>query len=320
VLTRASAAGGQRYAATWTGDNVSSWAHIDLSISMIANLGLSGFAYSGADIGGFGGAKPSPDLLTRWIEIGAFNPLFRDHYMEKKPAQEVWVDGPEHEAIRRRFIEERYRLLPYLYGLAEENSRTGLPILRPVFLEFPSVLGWKLERNETAGAFMLGPDLLVAPSPTLESPEAYRVLLPGDGWYDYWTGARIEGHAVEVTPRIDALPVFVRPGAVIARQPLVQSTGERPVGNLALDFYPGGDMRGSVYADDGISLAYRQGGFYRRGVWCEPVHGGFKVVLAPREGRYAPWWPAVDVHVVGVGRVTMVERDDGGEAIIRWTR
>jgi alpha-glucosidase len=105
------------------------------------NLGLSGFAYSGDDIGGFTGRQPSADLLTRWIEVGAFNPIFRDHYDNAKVAQEVWVDGPEHEAIRRHYIEERYRLMPYIYALAEENSRSGLPILRPVFLEFPSTVG-----------------------------------------------------------------------------------------------------------------------------------------------------------------------------------
>ena len=170
VLTRASYAGGQRYAATWTGDNSSSWNHLSLAVAQQLNLGLSGFAYVGADVGGFTGAAPSPELLTRWLQVGAFNPVFRDHADKGKPAQEPWVGGEAQLAIRRRYIEERYRLLPYLYGLAEENSRSGLPIMRPVFLEYPQVLDGTDPSHQGVGAqFMLGPDLLVAPAPTAES-------------------------------------------------------------------------------------------------------------------------------------------------------
>jgi alpha-glucosidase len=111
VMTRASYAGGQRYAVTWTGDNSATWDHLKLSIHQILNLGLSGFAYSAADVSGFAGG-PSPDLLTRWFEIGAFYPIFRDHSAKGTPRVEPWVDGPQHLAIRRRFVEERYRLLP----------------------------------------------------------------------------------------------------------------------------------------------------------------------------------------------------------------
>ena len=126
VLTRATFAGGQRYGFTWTGDNSSTWGHMRLATQMLLNLGLSGISFVGDDIGGFGGSPP-PDLLTRWLEIGAFNPMYRNHSTLGSLPQEVWVHGPEQEAIRRRYIETRYRLLPYIYTLAEEASRTGLP-------------------------------------------------------------------------------------------------------------------------------------------------------------------------------------------------
>ena len=295
VLTRASYAGGQRYAATWTGDNSSSWAHLKLSVSQLNNLGLSGFSYSGDDIGGFAGEAPTPELLTRWIEIGAFNPIFRDHYQKDKAPQEVWVHGPEQEAIRRRYIEERYRLMPYIYGLAEENSRTGVPIMRPVFLNYPMVLGKGDRLGETQDQFMLGDDLLIAPSPTMESAAAYTVNLPGAGWYDYWTGAKVGADTVQVTPRLDRLPVYVRPGAIIARQPLVQSTMETPKGALELNVYPGDDCKGGIYLDDGSSFAYKKGVFLRQGVTCDAG----KIAFSAREGSYKPWWTGINVVIHG---------------------
>ena len=123
---------------TWTGDNSSTWDHLRLCVEQLTNLGLSGFAYSGCDVGGFiGGA--SPELLTRWYEIAAFTPVFRNHSAHDAPRMEPWVDGPVHLAIRRRFIEERYRLMPYFYALAEQNARTGDPLMRPTVLRLPAM-------------------------------------------------------------------------------------------------------------------------------------------------------------------------------------
>jgi alpha-glucosidase len=300
VLTRAGYAGGQRYAATWTGDNLSRWDHLKLSVSMLVNMGLSGFAYIGADIGGFAGEHPSPELLTRWIEIGAFNPIFRDHYSKGKPAQEVWVDGPEQEAIRRHYIEERYRLMPYIYGVAEESSHSGLPMMRPVFIEYPAVLGGGNNFGGSQDQFMLGADLLVAPSPTPESMDDYDIKLPGDGWFDYWTGRRIEGSEVVETPNLARLPVYVRPGAIIPKQPLVQSTSEQPQGPLTLAVYPGADCRGSVYLDDGVSFGYARGNYLRQGFSCQQGSAELSIGFTAREGNYRPWWKTLVLEVHGM--------------------
>lgn len=294
VLTRASYAGGQRYAATWTGDNVSSWAHLQLSTTQLVSLGLSGFAYAGDDIGGFAGDAPSPDLLTRWVEVGAFNPLFRDHYQKGKPPQELWVHGRAHEAIRRHYVEERYRLMPYIYALADENSRSGLPLMRPVVLEFPEVLA-RNDHPTHETQFLLGPDLLIAPPGTWESPAPYTVALPGPGWYDYWSGARLNGAITTDTPRLDRLPVFVRPGAILPRQPLVQSTAQTPKGNLELGVYPGAACAGTLYLDDGVSFGYRRGEYLRQRLSCDAT----SLKFSQREGRYRPWWAGIDIVVHG---------------------
>jgi alpha-glucosidase len=299
VLTRATYAGGQRYAATWTGDNVSSWQHLKMGVHQLINLGLSGFAYAGNDVGGYAGEPPSPELLTRWFQIGAFMPLFRAHSETQRPDQGPWVGDAAQVEIRRRFISERYRLMPYLYATAEANSRTGLPLLRPVFLNLPEVLAKGDRLGGTEDQFMVGEDLLVAPSPTQESPGDYGVELPAAGWYDYWTGRRLPQTRLTVTPDIATLPVFVRPGAIIPKQPLVQSTAQTPSGRLELHLYPGPDCLGEIYADDGVSLAYRRGGFMRQQIRCEQTPAGLRVVFEERQGGWTPWWSGLALFVHG---------------------
>ncbi|MGB9991262.1 glycoside hydrolase family 31 protein [Massilia sp. SM-13] len=299
VLTRATYAGGQRYAATWTGDNVSSWQHLKMGTQQLVNLGLSGFAYAGNDVGGYAGERPSPELLTRWFQIGAFTPLFRAHAETGRPDQEPWVGDPVQVEIRRRFISERYLLMPYLYAAAEHNSRTGIPLLRPVFLNFPKVLANGDRLGGSEDQFMVGEDLLVAPSPTLESPGDYKVELPGKGWYNYWTGQRLSDRSETVTPDIAQLPVYVRPGAIIPKQPLVQSTAIIPSGRLELHIYPGADCRGDIYADDGSSLAYKRGSFLRQRIRCEETPSGLRVQFDQREGSWTPWWNGLALHVHG---------------------
>jgi alpha-glucosidase len=292
VMTRASYAGGQRYAVTWTGDNSSTWDHLKLAVQQMLSLGLSGFAWSGADIPGFiGGA--SPELATRWFEIGAFTPVFRAHAANDAPRAEPWVDGPKHLEIRRRFIEERYRLLPYLYAVAEEASRTGDPVMRPTFYDYPAMASAPCDQ---AMAFTLGSDLLIAASPHPDQPRAYDICLPGKGWYDYWTGARVDAEKLRETPALERLPVFVRPGAIIAKQPLVQSTSEVPKGPLELHVYPGDDCRGELYLDDGMSV---RGPSLRQVIRCSVTDRGVRLEFGPREGAYRPWWRSIAVTVHG---------------------
>lgn len=299
VLTRATYAGGQRYAATWTGDNASSWQHLKMGVHQLLNLGLSGFSMAGNDVGGYAGEPPSQELLTRWIQIGAFTPLFRAHSETNRPDQEPWIGDAAHVEIRRRAISERYRLMPYLYAAAEENSRTGIPMMRPVFLNFPQVLANGDRLGGSEDQFMLGSDLLVAPSPTMESPGAYKVDLPGKGWYNYWTGQRLAEKSDTVTPDIAQLPVYVRPGAIIPKQPLVQSTAITPQGRLELHIYPGPDCQGEIYADDGTSLAYQRGAYLRQRIRCEEAPNGLKVVFEPRQGDWKPWWNGLALHAKG---------------------
>ena len=294
VMTRASYAGGQRYAVTWTGDNSSTWDHLKLMVHQLINLGLSGFSYAGADVGGFTGG-PSPELMTRWFEIAAFTPIFRDHSAKDTPRAEPWVDGPRQLAIRRRFVDERYRLMPYLYALADENSRTGDPLVRPVFYDYPEAARAPCDQSMS---FSLGKSLLIAPTPKMESPEKYDVCLPPGGWFNYWTGKRVNAAKVSEAPRLDSIPVFVRAGTILPRQPLVQSTSKTPKGPLRLDVYPGPDCAGTIYFDDGHSMDFEKGEYLRQTIRCaRNPNGSLSITFEPREGRYRPWWTAIDVVV-----------------------
>ena len=277
---------------TWTGDKSSTWDHLKLAVQQMLSLGLSGFSWSGADIPGFVGGA-SPDLATRWFEIGAFTPIFRAHAANDAPRAEPWVDGPAHLAIRRKFIEERYRLLPYLYAVAEQSARTGDPIMRPTFYDYARMQNASCDQSM---AFTVGSDLLVAASPHPDQPRPYDICLPGKGWYDYWTGMPLAGDKLSETPKLDRLPVFVRPGAILAKQPLVQSTSETPKGPLQLEVYPGSDCRGEIYLDDGITL---NGPNLRQSISCAATPKGIRLIFGQREGTYRPWWTQIAVSIHG---------------------
>ncbi|MEQ1687396.1 MAG: TIM-barrel domain-containing protein [Sphingopyxis sp.] len=331
VMTRASFAGGQRYAATWTGDNSSTWDHLRLSVSQTLNLGLSGFTWAGADVGGFTGG-PSAELMTRWFQYAAFAPIFRDHSAKDAPRAEPWVHGAEHLAIRRRYVEERYRLMPYIYALAEASARTGDPLMRPVFYDYPALVDSPCSAPMT---FTLGASLLIGGNPKPEDDVVYPVCLPAGGWYDYWTGVRVRGRAVsatedrftllDVTPHLDTLPVYVRAGTILPRAPLVQSTLERPEGALELHIYPGSDCHGTLYDDDGHSMGFAHGDFARQSVTCAVDAAGRvqSISFAAREGRHHPWWSAIELVIHGGGtyqawlggRALAVRQVDGASRI-----
>jgi alpha-glucosidase len=321
VLTRASYAGGQRYAATWTGDNSSTWNHLRLTTPMLENLGLSGFAFSGADVGGFAGT-PQPDLLTKWIEIASFQPIERDHAEKGTGDHEAWVGGAEPESIRKRFIEERYRLMPYLYAVAEEASRTGIPIERPLFLEFPGAASDHHPIDvdpQAAGEFLLGPDILIAAPPYPDKLDNYVVEFPSAKWYDYWTGQLVPKPApaadrdpnappsptdlVPLTtwihPEVASLPVFVRAGAILPVAPLVQSTNEIPQGPLTLRVYSGDECAGHVYLDDGKTYAYKTGASLQMDFRCEVNANGLRIRLGEHKGSYPAWWRDIHIEIYG---------------------
>ncbi|MFC4102650.1 glycoside hydrolase family 31 protein [Paenibacillus xanthanilyticus] len=260
VLTRAGYAGIQKYAATWTGDNRSFWEHLAMSIPMVLNLGLSGQPFAGPDIGGFA-HHTSPELLARWTQAGVFFPYCRNHSAIDTIRQEPWAFGPEIEEICRTYIRLRYRLLPYLYTLFHEAHETGLPVMRPLILEYPT----DRKVYNCCDQFLVGQHLLVAP--ILRPSTEYRtVYLPAGEWIDFWSGERFEGgqHVMAHAP-LERMPIYVRAGAVIAElrdeswKPVL-GAGARIV--LAIHGAQAGTrVTGRWYEDDASTYAYEQGSF-----------------------------------------------------------
>jgi len=294
VLTRAAYSGAQRYAATWTGDNSSTWNHLAMSTPHLLSMGISGYGMVGDDIGGFAGSPPAV-LLTRWFEVGAFNPIYRDHTAKDTADQEPWVHGPLHEAIRRKYIEERYRLLPYIYTGIEEMTRTGIPLMRPLYLEYPKADGIAGNDHD----FLFGRDLLVVPV-TTEKVDPLGVQLPPGDWYDYWTGEkRSSKEPIVLHPELQEMPVYVRAGAIVPMQALVQYTGEVPAGGLKLRVYPGADCNGSLYEDDGHTFAYQKGDVLRMKYSCDASAASVTISAKVEASGYRPWWVSTEVAVFG---------------------
>jgi alpha-glucosidase len=281
VLTRASFAGGQRYAAVWTGDNTSDWSHLQQSLPMLLGLSVSGFPFVGADIGGFC-EVPSAELFTRWLQAGVFYPFMRAHTQIGTPDQEPWSYGEAHERLNRRAIELRYELLPHLYSVMAESLAAGLPALRPLFLEYPA----DEKVRDTDDQFLFGRDLLVAPV-VKEGLKHRGVYLPAGDWYDFWTGVRVKGGDTHYFPvTLESLPIYVRAGGFVFRQPVVQHTGEIAGLSLTVEVYPGEAAEAFLYDDDGESTAYERGVFARRRFAQSSGGRVQRVELGASEGKF----------------------------------
>jgi alpha-glucosidase len=306
LLTRAGYAGIQKWAAVWTGDNSAFWEHLEMAMPQLANLGLSGVSFTGTDIGGFGGAG-SGELWARWIQLGAFYPFARGHSAQGTAPKEPWTFGAEITVIVRKYLELRYRLLPYLYTLFEESTHTGVPLLRPLLYHFwqdPATL-------ELHDQLMLGEGLLLAP--VYRPGQEYRqVYLPSATWYDFWTGKPVTERYLLAHAPLDYLPLYGRGGSIIPFGPVMQHTGERPLDDLTLQVYldEQGQATGRLYEDDGISFAYQQGASCLTTFQAVSDGAGQVAVRASREGDFQPPSRPVNLKVFGPGGLKEAHLDE----------
>lgn len=280
-LTRAGYAGLQRYTAIWTGDNRSEEDHMLLGVRLMNSLGLSGVAFTGMDIGGFTG-NPSVSLYARWIQIGAFNPYFRNHAAVNSKSSEPWTYGEEVTEISRNFINLRYRLLPYLYSTFNEATQNGMPVVRSLALE--NAHEAKVFDGKFQNQFMFGQAFLVAP---FESTKEYgAVFFPKGTWYSLYDDAAQLGNTEKIFRlSVQQLPVFVRGGSIVPMQSLVQTTAEKPTDTLVLHIYKG-DQNNSFtyYEDDGETYNYEKGDYYKRLISYDATQR--KIIFNKVEGNF----------------------------------
>jgi alpha-glucosidase/alpha-D-xyloside xylohydrolase len=322
ALHRNGHAGMQRYAAfLWSGDVYSTWETLKTHVPVAINTGLTGIPYWGTDIGGFVPTKEyTGELHARWFQFGAFCPLFRAHgrtWHLRLPWG--WDTGelghneianytggaanpdpgelrnPDVEPICRKYLELRYRLMPYLYSAVRETHETGLPIMRALWLHYPD--------DATAVArgdqYLWGRDMLVAP--VVEKGATERQLyLPRGHWYDFWTEEKIEGGR-EVSKAVDlsTMPLYVRAGSIIPTGPAKQYVAEKAPGPLTLLVYPGADATFALYEDDGATFNYRRGEFMRIEMIWNDSRRSLTLRLAKGSRMLPPLKRNIEVRLAG---------------------
>jgi len=304
ILTRSGYAGLQRYTAIWTGDNRAEEDHMLQGVRILTSLGLSGVSFTGMDVGGFTG-NASIALYTRWIELGAFTPYFRNHTTLNTKSAEPWTFGEDALVIARNYISLRYRLMPYLYSTFYGSAQNGLPVMRSLAIDYtfdPNVLSPDYQNQyEFGSAFMVAP---------CESSKEYgRIYFPEGAWYDLYTDSLQAGKQAKVVSlNLNKLPVYVKGGSIIPMQSLVQSTAIKPTDTLSVHVYNGTTANCFVYyEDDGKSFAYKNGGFYKRTITFNPSDRS--ITFNAAEGSYPSQFKYIKLVLHGYGQVDNLHAD-----------
>jgi alpha-glucosidase len=299
LLSRAAFAGSQRYTAVWTGDNAATDDHMFVAVRLVNSTGLSGIAFCGADVGGFHGS-PTQELFVRWMSIGCYTPFFRNHTAVNTNDQEPWAFGETNEELCRKILEQRYRLLPYLYSLFYEATQTGMPVTRALAIGFPfddKIYSWDYH-NE----YLFGSAFLVAPVSSTQ--RLAKIYLPAGDWYRLSSDELYKGNAeYNVDAPLNDLPVFVKAGSIVPMQSAVQYTGQTPDPVLEIHIYKGATPSSFLYyEDDGSTFAYENGSFLKKMIAYEPASG--KLILRASEGSYNSKFKRVRVVTHSPGKQT----------------
>ncbi|KAF9576907.1 hypothetical protein EC968_000032 [Mortierella alpina] len=263
VLSRAFFAGTQRFGAIWTGDNLATWEHLEIASPMLLTIGLSGIPFSGADVGGFFG-NPEPELLTRWYQAGIYYPFFRAHAHLDSRRREPWLFGEPYTTQIREAVRTRYALLPFWYTLFQESSIDGMPIIRPMFTEFPedeAVFGMDDQ-------YMVGNALLVKPVTKPGATRSSVYFAGNEKWFDIKDYSVEQGPGVkEVDSPANKIPVYQRAGTIIPRRERPRRSSkamENDPFTLVIALDSKGEAKGRIYLDDGETFNYEQGDYILR--------------------------------------------------------
>ena len=295
TITRAGYSGLQRYACVWTGDNVASWEHLKLANIQCQRLSISGVSFVGTDIGGFSG-EPDGELFTRWIQLGVFSPFMRAHSAGDTREREPWSFGEPFTSINRKFIELRYRLMPYFYSAFWEHNRYGFPILRPMVMQEQEVTINHFRQDE----FTFGDKILVCPvmDPGVKTRTVY---LPKGDWYHYWTHEKLVGGTeIVVETPLDSMPIFVKAGSVIPESPVMQYVGEKQIEELLFQvYYAAYEVNSFFFEDYGETFAYEQDIYLeKKFVTTGDEHS--MTITQSVEGLYTPRYENYEMKIIGL--------------------
>ena len=323
ILGRAASAGVQRYSGiVWTGDINSDWPTFQAHIPEAQNTGLSGLPYWANDSGGFLSGFLQRDrygahaeLYERWFEFTCFAPITRAH---KSGPAEPYEYGPVVEATAKKYLHLRYRLLPYIYNLGHEAATTGLPMLRPLVLEYQDDPGSATSKTE----FMFGSGLLVAPV-IVAKATSRQVYLPPGRWINYDEGYEVSGPTnLEVAAPHDRIPLFVRAGTILPNAPDMMFTSEKPWDPITLEVWPEGESTGSLYQDDETTTAFTKGEFTTTAFRCvEQAGKQVTLNIKPSNKKFGPKQWVAKLHLTSVpttvtldGKPVTVTADEPADA------
>ncbi len=299
ILSRSNFLGGHRYAATWTGDNLSSWEQLKLSVPMSLTLGLSGQPFNGPDIGGFC-ESANGELLAHWTAMGVFFPFVRNHSIKGSADQEPWAFGEQVLNSCRTSIERRYKLMPYIYTLFREASVDGMPVMRPVFMADAKDLSLRGEDK----AFLLGGDLMIVPA------WAEKVAMPKGDWQPI---------TLENKPDDYQAKLYQRPGSVIPVANLAQSTDELRTDSLTLFVCLDGAMKadGSLYEDEGDGFSYRDGNYRMTRMEAHADGKNLSVALYSEEGMMETPRRVLRIGYIRKGKIIYSKWQEGTSATMK---
>lgn len=295
TITRAGYSGMQRYSCVWTGDNVATWEHLKLGNIQCQRMSISGVPFVGTDIGGFSG-EPDGELFTRWIQLGTFSPFMRAHSAGDTAEREPWSFGEPFTSINRKFIELRYRLMPYIYSVFWEHYRYGFPILRPMAMLEQE----KISNHYRQDEFTFGDKILVCP--VLEQGATSRIVyLPKGQWYNFWTQELLNGgNEYQIFTPLEDMPLFVRAGSVIPEYPVMQYVGEKPIDEVWLNiYYADYEVNSFLFEDHGDTFAYEQD-IYLEKKFNVKGDGRNLFIQQTIEGLYTPNYELYDYKIIGL--------------------
>lgn len=304
ILSRSNFLGGHRYAATWTGDNLSSWDQLKLSVPMTLTLGLSGQPFNGPDIGGFC-ESANGELLAHWTAMGVFFPFVRNHSIKGSVDQEPWAFDEEVLNVCRTAIERRYILMPYIYTLFREASINGMPVMRPLFMADPTDLNLRSEER----SFLLGGDLMVIPR------WAENTALPQGEWQETELQTQARNQQKDNYQAI----LRQRPGSIIPLANLAQSTNEMRTDSLTLlvCLDEEGKACGQLYEDDGDGFSYRSGNYRLTTISAQLEKKQLSVSMKQTEGLMAAPQRTLRVAYMKKGRLHYSNWQSGNHATIK---
>ena len=283
--TREGYAGIQRYPFIWAGDWGSEWQWFEPVIRAGLNIGWSGVGNWSHCLGGFEQYSPyDTDLYLRWCQFGMFSPVALLFGMDHPRYHEPWTYGEEAKQIFVKYDSLRYTLIPYIYSNAYRMYRTSRPLMTPLLYDYTSD---ELTYN-ISDQYLFGPSMMICPV-TIKGALSRPVYFPGGRWIDFWTGERIEGRQYKsfLTPP-DLMPIFIREGAIIPKQPAMQYMNEKPVDVLTLAVFPAAHSEYELYEDDGRTDLYRQGVYAITRIECRQTDQMCTLTIHRPEGGFKP--------------------------------